>query len=226
MAILPGIKYAASNDMTIRPFAIGRYPASVAGTMYLRHRATLIRLTALAATWAVAINCRAAETKRPVAGQRSGETAPASAVPVHSDVAPRIVQNDTVSLYSPPWNVARVLGSLRSAGLSPAPSAHVVHSRALAAHGTAIDIRNGEIQLFIYGDANTAAAAATTLATIPSDRFYTAVSGPVSREMISSHLTGRPVVLSTDNLLAIVFSGDSSVHHKVRDALTRKHQFP
>ena len=96
----------------------------------------------------------------------------------------------------------------------------------MAVPGTAIGIGNGEVQLFIYGDTNAAAAAATMLAKAPSDRFYTAVTGPASHGMISSHPTGRPVVLSTDNLVAIVFSSDSGVHHRVRDALMRNHQAP
>ncbi|MGI8509277.1 MAG: hypothetical protein ACR2MQ_08135 [Gemmatimonadaceae bacterium] len=188
-------------------------------------------------------NCRAVDTKGPVTHRGSGETATESSVssggavdsqayhtagttPSRRAGEPRIVQNDTVSLHSPPWNVARVLGALRSAGLSPITSGQVVHAPALAVPGAPIGITNGEVQLFIYGDANTAAAAASALGKIPSNRFYTAVTGPVSRIIISSHLKGRPVVLSTDNLLAVVFSGDSSVHHKVRDALTRKHQVP
>lgn len=244
-AILLGIKYAARNDMTKKPFGTGRRSAVVANTTYLGDwsppvRIITARLAALVATCAVTANCRAVDTRRPVTHRGSGETATASSIPNGATVdnqsyhtagaapsrragEPRIVQNDTVSLHSPPWNVARVFGALRSAGLSPTPSAQMVHAPALAVPGAPIGITNGEVQLFIYGDANTAAAAASALAKIPSNRFYTAVTGPVSRGMISSHLNVRPVVLSTDNLLAVVFSGDSSVHHKVRDALTRKH---
>lgn len=141
-----------------------------------------------------------------------------------SDMSPRVVQNDTVSPYSPQWTVARVLGALRSVGLAPMSGATTIKSKAMAVPGTVIGIGNGEVQIFIYGDANTAAASATMLARVPSDRFYAIVTAPASHGMISSSPTGRPVVLSTDNLVAIVFSSDSGVHHRVRDALMRNHQ--
>ncbi len=139
-------------------------------------------------------------------------------------MSPRVVQNDTVSPYSPQWTVARVLGALRSVGLAPMSGATTIKSKAMAVPGTVIGIGNGEVQIFIYGDANTAAASATMLARVPSDRFYAIVTAPASHGMISSSPTGRPVVLSTDNLVAIVFSSDSGVHHRVRDALMRNHQ--
>ncbi len=241
------------TDMTKEPFGAGRRSAVVANTTYRGDwsphvRIITARLACIVATGAIAANCRGVDTRRPVAHRGSGETATASSVSSGAAVdsqsyhaaraapslrvggepraEPRIVQNDTVSLHTPPWNVARVLGALRSAGLSPTPSAQIVHAPALAVPGAPIGVTNGEVQLFIYGDANTAAAAASALAKIPSNRFYMAVTGPVSRGMISSHLNGRPLVLSTDNLVAIVFSGDSSIHHKVRDALTGKHQVP
>lgn len=204
-------------------------------------RAVATRLSATILAGVIAISCRAVDTKGPTANQSAGgrtsadsalvvtapdsqaTPSPSTTVP-RSGVEPRIVQNDTVALHAPPWNVTRVLDALRSADFVPAPSARPVHTQVLAVPGTAIGIRHGEVQLFIYGDANTAGAAATALARIPSNQFYRAVTGPVSRGMISSHLVGRPVVLSTDNLVAIVFSADSSVQHAVHDALTREHQ--
>ena len=71
------------------------------------------------------------------------------------------------------------------------------------------------MQLFIFGDANSSAAAATGFANTPM--AHALGSGPGAM---------APVVISTDNLLAIVIETDNGVLQKVRDAIIRRHVTP
>ena len=145
-----------------------------------------------------------------------GASSHAATVPnPHHGTEPRVVQRDTVSLFSPPWTVTRALEMLRAANLNPTIRSANVSYPAIPIPGTSVAIQSGQVQLFIFGDANSSAAAATAFA-----------NSVTAHTLVRNVNSARPVILSADNLLAVVIASDTAVVHKVRDALTRRHILP
>lgn len=172
-------------------------------------------ITVCIATW----SCRRSDTDS-MAKQRgrvpiSSSSIVATVPNAHTGTEPRVVQRDTVSLSSPPWTVTRAVEMLRAAGLNPTVRSANVSYPGIPVPGTAVAIQSGQVQLFIFGDANSSAAVATTFA-----------STHIAHTLASKVDAARPVILSTDNLLALVIASDSAAVHKVRDVLTQRHIVP
>ena len=177
-----------------------------------------------------ALACRGSEPTR--AGTRATDSIVKASTPSESTIKPLLIEHDSVTLHAPPWTVASAIAALQAARLNPAPVGGTVRYHGVAVPGTRVRIDGGEVQLFIYGDANVAGVAADTLARIPVGVLQRARATPASagradaaRRSMSSQPDSSilPLVLSTDNLLAIVFAQNRQVEQRVHDALERKH---
>lgn len=107
------------------------------------------------------------------------------------------------------WDLASVEGKLRAAGLQPVRAAEPVRQPFMTVAGSLLNLGNGEVQIYIYGDAS--ARAHDTHRLDPHQ-----VAPP--HMMVSWRMP--PTLIVSDNLAAILLTHDAALRDHVRRALT------
>ncbi|MFN2564605.1 MAG: hypothetical protein ABR499_06275 [Gemmatimonadaceae bacterium] len=136
----------------------------------------------------------------------------ANSVPGEGTVATVGAPTDTAAPQGATWNLEMVEGQLREAGFTVSRDRTPVNLPFMSVPGTALDLGAGvTVQVYLYGD-----AAARGLDT---DKLDTNRAAP--RTGAAPWRT--PAVLVTDNnLAAIVLAGDQPIRSRIRDALHRR----
>ena len=148
----------------------------------------------------------------PVAGQGAAPAGAPSPTPDRTGAA-----DDTVPAQVITWDLAALEAALRGAGLEPARAAAVVSHPFMSVAGTVYSLSGGgELQAFLYADANAAAR--------DVERLDTARVAPPTM-MITWRAT--PALVTSNNLAAIVLTNDAALRRRVREALAaRRHANP
>ncbi|MDQ2667111.1 MAG: hypothetical protein M3Z05_14015 [Gemmatimonadota bacterium] len=130
--------------------------------------------------------------------------------PAADPVLSAVPARDSVSLFPVTWTVDFLLERLASAGLPPT-LAGPVQVKHMAVPGTRVLIPGAELEVYLYGDAN---------ATAPDiDRFYKLMRMPDGALMWKK----PPALVTANNMVIVVLTGDTAVRERVRDVLHLSH---
>ena len=133
--------------------------------------------------------------------------APRRSAPVPIVTVTPLPAPDSVRAHALQWTGELVMDALASAGLSPLVRGST-REPFMGIPGVLIDITGGEVEMFIYGDANAAAR--------DVDQLDTLVVGPRGQ-----HVVWRkpPALVNANNLVLIVLTADPAVRTRVRNAI-------
>lgn len=118
--------------------------------------------------------------------------------------------SDTVQWDALQWTVGAVDSLLQDAGIAPVRDAGIVRQPFLSVTGRRLVLPDGELQLYIYGD-----AAARGRDTDPLD------SARAAPQTSRSRWRAHPTLILNNNLAGILLTGDTTLAHRVLTALGR-----
>lgn len=123
--------------------------------------------------------------------------------------------HDTAAVNAAMWDVARVTGRLRTAGLSVVQGADAVRQPFMSVRGALIRVGNGgvardaEVQVFVYGDQLARAR--------DTDRLDPVRVAPPTA-MVRWRVT--PALIVDNNLALIVLASDAALRSRIRRLIT------
>ncbi|MEP6991273.1 MAG: hypothetical protein ABJA80_10110 [bacterium] len=133
-----------------------------------------------------------------------------TSLPVADSVLSAAPARDSVSLFPVTWTVDFVLERLASAGLSPT-LAGPVQQKHMAVPGTRVLIPGGELEVYLYGDANATAQ--------DIDRFDRLMRMPDGALMWKK----PPALVTANNMVIVVLTADAALRERVRKVLHLSH---
>jgi hypothetical protein len=119
---------------------------------------------------------------------------------------------ESVAAARDEWNRAEVVRRLTEAGLVVTDSGATVHQPGLHPPGTLLDVGGYELQIYLYHDTLTRAADGRTLDT-----------AHVAPRTAGAAAAGRPWIIPSGNLLAVLFTPKEQVAERISNALTARH---
>lgn len=114
---------------------------------------------------------------------------------------------DSVSAHAPTWDLALAVGALRGAGMQPVVQ-RPVREPFFGRQGSLVSVTGAELELFIYGDAIAAGR--------DIDGLDTLTVSPRGRRIIWRK---PPSLVTSNNLVTVVLTTDSTVRAQVRRVL-------
>jgi hypothetical protein len=174
----------------------------VAGRM--RGFAIVTRRTTLLAFLMIATACGGG------GGGRTDDTS--TVVPGEKTVPTAGAPSDTAAPQGATWNLEMVEGQLREAGFTVSRDRTPVTLPYMSVPGTALDLGgSAAVQIFLYGDAAARGADTDSLD----------VTRPAPRGA-SVPWRGPAVLVTDNNMAAIVVTGDQALRSRISDALHRR----
>lgn len=155
-------------------------------------------------------------------GERSPDAAPAADAGAPSATAPadlrnldsvaRIQRAESLAVARDAWNLGAVIGRLEDAGLYVRDAEREVRAAGFGVPGAALEVSGSELAVFLYPSAAARLAATSRLdsakAAPPDER------GPWS---------GRPMLITSGNLAAVLVTTRTATAERVRNVLTARH---